>query len=357
MINKDKKARPKPPKTVKTVFVDTVQNTTIPIVISANGNLRALRRVELYAEVQGVLRQGNKLFKPGQHYRKGENLIRINASEYYATVQSQKSNLYNLITSIMPDLRLDYPNAFPKWQAYLNNFDIEKSISKLPESSSEQEKYFITSRNIISNYYNVKNLEERLSKYNLRAPFSGVLIESLVTEGTLVRNGQKLGEFIDTSVYELEVAINKSYSDLLKIGESVTLNNLEKTKFWTGKVSRINGSVDQTTQTISAYIEVKGNDLREGVYLEADLNARNEENAILISRKLLIDESQVFIVKDSVLDLIPVKPVYFSDKDVVIKGVPNNTLVVSRTIPGAYAGMLVKIYGDKKTVSKTTPKE
>ena len=68
------------------------------------------------------------------------------ASEYYASVQSAKSNFYNSITSIMPDLRLDYPQAFPKWQSYLNNLNIDKSLPALPEMTSEKEKYFINNR-------------------------------------------------------------------------------------------------------------------------------------------------------------------------------------------------------------------
>ena len=349
LLNRAKKERPKPPKVVKTVFVSTVRNTTVPITIPANGNLRALRRVEIYAEVQGVLKNNSKLFKPGQLYRKGESILNLDAAEYYATVQSQKSNLYNLITAIMPDIRLDYPESYQKWQDYLNRFDINKGVPKLPEITSQQEKFFITGRNIITTYYSVKNLEERLAKYNIRAPFSGILTEALVTEGSLVRNGQKLGEFIDPSIYELEVSINKSFGNLLQIGEEVTLNNLEKTKSWVGKVSRINGRIDQATQTISAFIEVKGKDLKEGEYLEANLKARNEENAIAVSRKLLVDESQLYVVKDSILDLINVEPVYFSDKEVVLKGIPDGTQILSKTIPGAYAGMLVKIYEENNS--------
>ncbi len=51
--------------------------------------------------------------------------------------------------------------------------------------SSEKENYFITGRGIVSSYYNLKNLEQRLSKYVISAPFSGILTEALVTEGTL----------------------------------------------------------------------------------------------------------------------------------------------------------------------------
>ncbi|MCK8521234.1 HlyD family efflux transporter periplasmic adaptor subunit [Aquimarina sp. D1M17] len=338
------KPKPRSAKVIKTVFVDTVQNTTIPIKIAANGNLVAKRKLELFSEVQGIFKGGAQLFKTGQTYRKGQTLIRIDASEYYASVQSAKSNLYNLVTSIMPDLRLDYPDIYDKWQNYLNAFDMNKATPPLPEVASEKEKYFITGRNIYTTYYNVKNLEQRLSKYSLVAPFDGVLTEALVTEGTLIRQGQKLGEFIDTSVYEMEVAIGKEYAELLKIGESVALTNLSKTQNYTGIVSRINGRVDQATQTITAFIEVKDPLLKEGVYLEANLDAKKENDAIEIDRGLLQDGDKVFVVRDSILDLIEVQPVYFSEKKVVLKGVPNGDVILNKPVPGAYAGMLVKIF-------------
>lgn len=335
---------PRPSRVVKTVFVDTVQNRDIPIVVSANGNLVAKRRVELYSEVQGVFRKGSKLFKAGQRYNSGELIIGIDAAEYRASVQSAKSNLYNLITSIMPDLRLDYPEVSLKWQAYLNGFDLERTTPALPEMTSEQERYFISGRGILTAYYNVKNLEERLSKYNIRAPFNGVLTEVLVTEGTLVRSGQKLGEFIDTGLYELEVAIPKTYSDMLQIGEQVSLVNLERTREYSGTVARINARMDQSSQTITAFIEVADPSLKEGMYLEANLNARQEAEAIEIDRGLLLENDQIFVVRDSVLDLMDVRPVYFTDKSVVLKNVPDGATIVSRPVVGAYAGMLVKVY-------------
>lgn len=340
------KSRPKAKveKVVKTVFTETVTNGTVAIIVPANGNLRAKRRVELYAEVQGVFQRTNKLFKAGQHFNQGETIIKIDASEYYASVQSSKSNLYNLITSIMPDLRLDYPEVFPKWQAYLSGFDLDRTTPPLPEMTTEKEKFFISGRGILTNYYSVKNQEQRLKKYRISAPFKGILTEVLVTEGSLVRSGQKLGEFINTDIYELEVSISKTYSDLLKIGEEVELVSLGQNKTYKGVVARINGNVDQATQTIKAYIDVRNKDLKEGMYLEANLNAKQEFDAIQIDRSLLLENNQIFVVRDSVLDLIDVKPVYFSNKKVVLKEVPEGTTIVIRPVVGAYAGMLVKKY-------------
>lgn len=349
IISNNQRERPKPKKVIKTVFVEQVQNGVVPIEIAAQGNLVAQRRLELFTEVQGVLKPGGKLFKPGQEYRKGQTLLSLDASEFFASVQSQKSALHNQITAIMPDLRLDYPEAFDKWQAYLSSFDVEKSTPPLPAFSSEREGYFITGRNIQATYFNVKNLEQRLSKFRIAAPFNGILTEALVTEGTLVRAGQKLGEFIDTSRYELEVAIPKTYADLLKVGNEVVLNTTDSEATYKGKVTRVNGNIDQTTQTINAYIEVGGDGLREGVYLEAVLEAKEETEAISIPRGLLQPNNQLFAVRDSILDVIEVNPVYFSEKQVVVKGIPEGTQIISKPVPGAYAGMLVKVYKEKES--------
>ncbi|SIQ89396.1 efflux RND transporter periplasmic adaptor subunit [Maribacter ulvicola] len=347
IIESKKTFKPKSEKVVKTVFTEVVKNGTVPIIVSANGNLIAKQRVELYAEVQGVFKKGSKLFKEGQAFRQGETIINIDANEYAASVQSAKSNLFNQLTAVMPDLRLDYPDIYSKWQDYLSNFDMSKSTPALPKMATEKEKFFISGRGILTSYYNVKNLEQRLAKYRITAPFSGILTETLVTEGTLVRSGQKLGEFINTEVYELEVAISKQYTDLLKVGESVELTNLDDNSTYKGKVTRINGSIDQLTQTVNAYIEVDDKNLREGMYLEADLDAKKEENAIEVDRGLLLQGNQIFIVRDSVLDKIDVAPVYFSDKRVVLKNVPDGVTIVSKPISGAFTGMAVKIYSEQ----------
>ncbi|MCW5518744.1 HlyD family efflux transporter periplasmic adaptor subunit [Aureitalea sp. L0-47] len=352
IINSNQRKRPAPEKIVKTVFVDTVVNSTVPITIKANGNLVAKRRVELYSEVQGVLLQGSKLFRAGQKYRKGEALLRMNSAEFNASVVSQRSGLYNQIASIMPDLKLDYPEAFEHWQRYLDAFDVNRTLPPLPEFSSEKEKYFINGRNIVTTYYNIKNLEQRLVKFRISAPFDGILTEALVTEGSLVRSGQKLGEYIDTNVYELAVAVSKTYANLLELGKQVTLSSIDGEKEYTGIVSRINGNVDVNSQTIDAFIEVSDPLLREGMYLEALLEAREEPDAFSMNRSLLQADNFVFVVKDTLLDRLKVRPVFFSEETVVLKDIPDGTVILNRTVPGAYEGMLVKIFKESSETTK-----
>ncbi|MEO9570510.1 MAG: HlyD family efflux transporter periplasmic adaptor subunit [Polaribacter sp.] len=344
LIDKNQKPKPKYKKQIKTVYVKNVENANIPITLSANGSLIAKNKIEIYSEVSGVLKPSSKLFKAGTNYHRNEILLSVNSDEFYASLQSQKSNLNNLITSILPDLRLDFPKEFSKWETYLKGFSINKPTPKLPEFSSDKEKYFINGRGIVTAYYNVKNLEVRLSKHQIKAPFKGILTEALVSPGSLVRVGQKLGEFIDPSVYEMEVSIKSEFADLLKVGNTVALTNLQKNKNYTGKVVRVNGKVDQVSQTIKVFIDVKHPDLKEGMFLEAVLVAKSEANAIEISRKLLVNNKAVYTVKnDSILTLTTIKPVYFNAETVVVKGLENNQKMLTQVLSGAFNGMIVKI--------------
>lgn len=343
LIDNNKQTVREVPKTVKTVFTQTVLNTDIPISIKANGNLVASRKVEIYSEVQGIFKETNQAFKSGQTYKKGQTFLRMDSQEFYTSLLAQRSTLYDLITGMMPDLRFDYPEAFDHWEAYLKEFDIEQNLLPLPEPINDREKYFINGRQIVSTYYGIKNLEERLKKYTIRAPFDGILTESLVNPGTLIRSGQKLGEFVSTDDFELEVDVNQEFIDILKVGEPVILTDLSGENQWRGMVRRVNGRLDQTTQTIKVYIGVRGANLIEGMYLEANIAAKSEKNALEISRSLLQNENQVFAVENGELLILEVEPVYFTDRTAVVKGLQDGMKILSRPVPGAYEGMLVKI--------------
>ncbi|MEO1516260.1 MAG: HlyD family efflux transporter periplasmic adaptor subunit [Bacteroidota bacterium] len=327
-----------------TVFVETVKNSNTPISLTTSGNLRAKKRIELYAEVQGVFETTGRDFLPGEYYKKGAALIRINSQEHEANIRSQKSNLYNQIVAFLPDLKFDYPESVGQWEAYLKDYDIQKPLADFPEAVSEKERLFIAGKNISTSFYNIKNLEERLQKYTIYAPYGGVLTQALVRHGTLIRAGQKLGEFINPNVYELEVDVNSSYADLLKVGKQVQLHNSDGSSKWQGRVVRVNSLVNASTQTIPVFIQVSGQGLKEGMYLEASVQAKEEKNTFELSRKLLMDEDRLFVVRDSQLEVVQVEAVYFKKSTVVVRGLADGTKILSKSIPGSYAGMKVKVF-------------
>jgi multidrug efflux pump subunit AcrA (membrane-fusion protein) len=344
LANSKKERKHTVKKIAKIAQTQEVLNKTIPLVITTSGTLKAKDKIDLFSEVQGLLIRGNKEFEEGTFFNRGEIILRINSEEFSANLRAQKSNFYSVLTAMMPDLQLDFPEVYPKWQNYLSNFNMQENLAILPDMNSDKEKYFITGRKVLSSYYSVKNAEARLSKYHIRAPFSGVISSTMVNIGSLIRPGQKTGTLVNTSVYELEVNINTQYSNLLQKGKKVILKNLEHTKDYTGIVSRINPIVDASSQTLKVYITLKDNSLKEGMYLEANLPIKSVENAFEIARKLLVDDTKLFIVNDTLLSLQVVNPIFYNEKTVVVQGLENGQQVVKEPIPGAFEGMVVKTH-------------
>lgn len=327
---------------VAKVFTKTVKNGSVPVQIKATGSLQALNRVDLFAEVQGVMLPDGGKFKPGNRFSKGQSLVSVNSADYRANLMSQRSNLQNLITSAQADIRLDFPQSFEKWNTYATNFDVDKSVADLPTPASDQEKMFISGRKILSTYYGIKNAEIILSKYNISAPFNGVLTQAMVTPGTVIRPGQKLGTFIDPTVFELETPINSAMVDYLKIGQTVTLTATDNSgKSWNGKVIRINNLMDASTQTMNAYLQVSGDGLEEGMFLEASIAATEIENALELPREMLLSNDQVYTTDGKVLSAVNVEPVHFTQKTVIVRGLKDKDQVLTTMPPTAYPGMEV----------------
>ena len=327
-------------KVVKNVFTKEVKNGSYNVQIPSNGLLEAYQRIKITSRVQGLMQTINPLFKSGQSYRKGQILVRIASSEFNSNVIAQRASLYNLITSTIPDLQLDFPQAYQSWKNYLNEFDVEKATPPLPDME-ENVRLFISGRGIISSYYSLQNLEKSLTFYTIRAPFDGVLVAANVTEGSLIRPGQELGDFIAPDNYELKVALPKSYVEKIDIGATVELKSIDTQKKYIGTVSRINAKVNTETQSVEVFIRVSSSELKEGVYLEALIGALEFNDVVALDRGLLSGDQELYLVEDDKLVLKKVEVAHFTDSHAVVRGLKDGVVVVAQPIIGAYQGMEV----------------
>ncbi len=327
-------------KVVKNVFTKEVINGSYNVQIPSNGVLEAYQRIKITSRVQGLMQTINPLFKSGQSYRKGQILVQIASSEFNSNVIAQRASLYNLITSVIPDLQLDFPQAYQSWKTYLKEFDVEKATPPLPDMD-EDVRLFISGRGIISSYYSLQNLEKSLTFYTIRAPFDGVLIAANVTEGSLIRPGQELGDFIAPDHYELKVALPKSYVEKIDVGATVELKSIDTQKKYTGTVSRINAKVNTETQSVEVFIRVSSSELKEGVYLEALIGALEFNDVVALDRGLLNGDQELYLVEDDKLVLKKVEVAHFTDSHAVVRGLKDGVVVIAQPIIGAYQGMEV----------------
>lgn len=329
----------------QTKLVDTLQvhNGSLSAPLSIQGELVAFDKIDVFSEVSGTLVEADRPFKVGSYFPKGSVLIKVDPEEARLNLFSQKSNLLNAITQLMPDLKIDYPDSYRQYLDYINRFELEQPIPALPEPGSKQEKFFIASRNIYAQYYTIKSAEERLSKYVLHAPFSGVVTAASINPGALVRSGQKLGELMRTGNYELEATVPLRELSYIRPGYAVQLYSDDLPGKWTGRVKRISDQVDPGTQTVKIFIGVSGKRLREGMYLKGEVAGSRIPEAMAIPKNLLEDQKTVFLIQDSILRKRAVHVVKEDTDQVIVRGLKDGEILLATQLPDAYDGMKVRM--------------
>ncbi len=93
------KKRPKRKIESRTVVAPylVVKNTDLPLIVEGSGQLVAKNRIEIFAEVNGVLQKTQKDFRAGTQFRKGELMISVDATEHKANLFAQRSEYQNLM--------------------------------------------------------------------------------------------------------------------------------------------------------------------------------------------------------------------------------------------------------------------
>ena len=327
------------------VYVEVVKNGSNKIEIERNGKLKSSNRISIISEVQGTKKKNrNKSFKEGVSFKKDETLIEINSSEFNSTVKQSRSELKNLIASVLPDIKIDYAENFNEWKSYFDNLSVENPISKLPNSSSEKENLFLVGRGIESAYYKAKNLEERLSKYKIKAPFDGILVKGNISEGAYIVPNQMLGEFIDPNNFEVGVSIPVNHIEKIKLNQSVSIISNDNKNTITGKIKRINRKVDEMTQTIKIFIEFNNKNLFEGKFVEVKIPLGIIPNSQIISRSLLINDNYVFIAnEDNKISKINVTPLFYNKENVIVTGLNDGARLITSNVSDIYEGMKIKV--------------
>ncbi len=309
----------------------------------ATGKLKAVNRFEMFAQVEGQLLPSANSFKIGNTYKKGEVILEVDQDEFKMSLLAQKSDFVSMITGILPDLKSDYHEAYENWRKYVSSIDVTKALPEIPSSKKEQEKFYLSGKGVYSAYYNVRSKEEKLDKYTIRAPFDGVVILATVQAGTAVRNGSSLGTLISTSTYDLETTIPLSLLSNIKVGSQAKLYTSDIKGEWTGKIVRIGGAIDEKSQSVKVYIRTQGPQLKEGLYLTAELTQTPFENAMTLARKMVNDSDKIFVVENNKLKEISVNVFARRGEVAIIDALDEGTAVMSTVIKSAYNGMPVRI--------------
>ncbi len=145
--------------------------------------------------------------KPGTSFKKNDLLYKVSSEEMFYSLNARKAQLTNLVIAILPDISIDFPSEYEKWNLFLEGIKPSEFLPSLPSFSNKKESLFINSKGIYGEYWSIKGLEEKISKYIYLAPFTGVVSEVYIEPGSIINPGSRIARIFNRENMEVKLPI------------------------------------------------------------------------------------------------------------------------------------------------------
>jgi hypothetical protein len=139
----------------------------------------------------------------------------------------------------------------------------------------------------------------------------------------------------------LEAGVPLTIASNLKVGDQVTFTSSQVSGEWIGRVIRVTSKVDPATQNIIVYFDLRGKDLRAGMYLEGKMQAAALDRVVAIPNSAMNRDESVFVLTQNVITRKMIEPIDFQADSVLVKGLSNNDLVILTQFNTPTEGMRV----------------
>lgn len=336
-----------PEDVARKVKAQEVAYEPVTYTIESTGRLGSQSYVDVISEVQGEILKGNIPLKKGQRFKKGELLLRIYDEITDYNLKAAKSRFQNSIANILPDFKIDYPEDYQMIKDFFDALRIDKPLPELPVITSDQQRIFLASRNILNDYFTIKSNEIQLSKHRIYAPFDGTFTDVYLEVGSIANPGSRLARIINTSMLELELPIPVEEVKWVSKGDQVHITSEDGSGNWSGKVVRIADYVDRNSQSVSVFISIEnypGNPLYEGQYLRASFEGEITGNAMEIPRRAVFNNNMVYLVEDGLLIKSEINILKINQETMIFNGIEEGVYVVSEPLINVMEGTRVEVY-------------
>ena len=198
--------------TAKPVVVDVVELRKLAPTALYSGEVISNFDARLAAEVEGRL---TWVAEVGTRASKGDILAELDdiflqkeRNEEMAVIQSEQAKL---------DL---YSKDVERYQRLVKENNVAES--QLDQSISDQK---IASSNIIAAQARLAQLNERIARSRLRAPYNGVVTERFTQGGEWAQSGDPLVRLVDVEDPEIQVRVPQTVFPLIALGDVLPVIN------------------------------------------------------------------------------------------------------------------------------------
>ena len=321
-----------PPSRTKPVVVDIAQARELAPTALYSGAVISKNDARISAEVEGRLTwvaDVGTVVEQGAIVAELDDVFLVQQrDEELATIQSEKAKLQL------------YEKEVARFQRLIKQNNVAQN--QLDESLSNRA---VANSNISAARARLAQIEERITRSHLRAPFAGVVSERFAQAGEWTQNGNPLLRLIDIDNPEVQVRVPQHIFPLIQVGDKL-------------KVHNNNQSVEATVQTIvpvgttsSRLFELRlvpSQSIPPGTLVRISIPTAQAKEVISIHRDALVlrkgSISVYRINNKNIAEQVPVK-VGIGDGDhiEIIGDVQANDRIVTRGGERLRAGESVKV--------------
>lgn len=333
------------------VKAETIKYNEIISSLAHEGRVFSSNKVTLVAEASGKIEKGSVSLRKGTSFKKGQLIAVIYKDEVELALKARKSRFLTVITTILPDIKVDFPNQLDAYEMFFRAINMDEELPELPVIRNEKLKIFLASRNVLSEFYGIQQDEERLKRHSLYAPFNGTFTQVNSEVGGYINTGGQIAKMIRTDQLEVEVPVPNDQSKWIRIGDKVQVYSKNKSSLNIGIVVRKANFIDANSQARSIFVEVqnsKNNELLTGEYKLVEFPGQSIQAAMEIPRNAVFNSNEVFTVIDGRLKKQEINILKRNDKTLIFSGLEEGIKIVVEPLINAQENSPVAILGEEQ---------
>jgi len=323
-------------ETSKYISVRTIKNQERSLKISSYGQIVPFTELDIAFEISGRLQGGDLSMKPGTKFRKDDLLYKVGSEEMFYNLNARKEQLSRLVISILPDISIDFNEDYDKWSYFLKEIKPSGLLPNLPKFSSDKEALFISSKGIYAEYWTIKGMEERISKYIYLAPFNGAVSEIYTEPGAIINPGGRIAKVFNQEKMEVRLPISIDFIDKFQKTGRVTFYDANGQEVAQGKLLRASSEINKNTQSVDTYYSIipkRGVTLLSGQYVTASIDNLISESVAVVPASA-VKENEVYLLDKNELKIRSVRVISQKQDSIFVEGLKNtDTLVVEYITP------------------------
>jgi len=303
---------------------------------NAVGTLRADESVVIRPEIAGRIAEFR--FDEGQGVKKGALLVTLDASEVRAQLASARAQAQ------LDAQRLERAEDLRK-KNFISQQALDESRSNHARAQASQ-----------------REVEAKLAKAEIRAPFTGVAGLRQVSQGAYVAAGTDIARLEKIDQLKLDFRVPEVYLSKLKAAQQVKVQvDAYPDDAFSGAIYAIEPAVDEATRTVLVRARVANSELklRPGMFGRVLLQLAVREKAVWVPEQAIVPKGQdafVFRVANGKADLVKVLTGARRVGEVEIRsGVAAGDLVVTEGTQRIGPGSAVNVMGDAPKPAAAAP--